>query len=90
MMENKKVICLTLGCNEHAVLEYLDGFEGAVSFEDIYEAHKDNISLAYTVLLAQLLDRLLKKKMVLFTYWRGILYYQISNKGRLMLEVFKA
>lgn len=89
MQEKKRYICIIVGINESRVLNYLSGFDGAVSFYNIHQAHKHNPSLFYETCLSQLLYRLINKNLVINTEWNGEYYYQITKKGRNLLEVIK-
>ncbi len=88
-METKRVICITLGCNETAVLKNLSRFEGAVSFTDIFETHRENTSLAYETQLGMVLGRLKHKQLIEWFAWENQSYCQITEKGRMMLLVLK-
>ena len=89
-IKKKKIICISLGCNEHKVLKYLNNFEGAVSIKDIYNEHCHEVSMAYILQLTLLLDRLLRKKLVIGTIWEDETVWQITSKGRKMLEVLES
>ena len=66
---HEKVICIVIGRNESRVLNYLNGFEGAVSFTDLHEAHKYHTSLVYPTQMSMLLYRLKTKQLVNRIEW---------------------
>lgn len=87
--DKKRVICIVLGRNESQILNFLEKFEGAVSFNDIFEMNGYNPTLRYESTLSELLRRLLKKNLVRSCAFEDGMFYQITEKGRKLIELVR-